>query len=193
MSLPLDLPTCAGACPSSCSSCRKLPCLDSRSTCYRVREQERGDHGRAHHGHGRRPGPCARSWASSPGWPKRSASGTRGQLGDLAERADAEPLEDLRQRLQLGTGAQQRDRQRSEEVRVVDSPRPRPCASACPPAGPHLEGSRVGGEAAGRGAEASAPGPSARASLPPVPRRGLSPVQARGGRRDSKKAAPAWS
>ena len=78
----------------------------------------------------------------------------RGQRGDLAERADAEPLEDLRQRLQLRPGAQQRDRQRREEVDA------RPLSSTTcarrPAARPRLEGRRVGGEAAGRRAEARA-------------------------------------
>ena len=104
----------------------------------------------------------------------------RGQRGDLAERADAEPLEDLRQRLQLGPAAQQRDRQRREEVAhaaLLHHVR------APAPAGPHLQRRRVGGEAA-RPAPKRAPGPSTRrasASTParPPPCRPCSPADSK--------------
>jgi hypothetical protein len=76
----------------------------------------------------------------------------RGQRAKLAQRADAEPLEHLGQRLELGPGAKQRDGKRCEEVahgrlhhhmRVPPSP------------GANLQRRGVRREAARAGAEAS--------------------------------------
>jgi hypothetical protein len=68
---------------------------------------------------------------------------TRRQRGKFAERADAEPLEHLGQRLELGTGAQKADRQRRQEIasvrRVNDDSVERPrCAGRPSPTGTRL-------------------------------------------------------
>ena len=78
--------------------------------------------------------------------------GRRGQRGQLAERAHAEPLEHLREGVELGPRPQQRDRERREELARLALPDDdRRIAPA--PARPRLRGGRVRGEAARRRAQ----------------------------------------
>src|SRR4029078_8515998 len=51
-----------------------------------------------------------------PGMAEPLGHRTRGKSGGLAQRSDGEPLDHFRQRMQLGPRAQQRDRERGEEV-----------------------------------------------------------------------------
>ena len=82
---------------------------------------------------------------------------SRGERGELAERPDPELLEDLRERLQLWPGAQERHRQGSEEVTrrpLLHHDRPGGATTRCTPARPCPQRRRVGREAAGRRPEA---------------------------------------
>ena len=103
----------------------------------------------------------------------------RGERGELAQRADAEPLEDLRQGLELGPRAEQGDRQRSEEVADAASSTTtaRVALRMSPP--------RRGTPAAPRRAPRSGSGPR-RSGLPGRapggPRRGRRRGRRRGGR-----------
>jgi hypothetical protein len=84
----------------------------------------------------------------------------RGQRGELAERADPEPLEHLGKRLQLGPGAKEGDGKRGEEVPgasgLNDDGIERVGRPAAPPPRTCLKRRRMRRETARRNAEAGA-------------------------------------